>query len=296
MSDDGFAALAARSEMLRNEHCLLLQGLRSFQQKLVDLVGGLRCRGDSEIFTFEEFIDSEGECNGIIQGYLHFDGKELSIGSKEEPSPSWEPAYWTFCSLEKAGVEWQRMVSGQNVLDTLLANLLVNLDAEFEKTAPVVQSLTQFVTIEKAEIDADLDQIFSGNQVLLDSWLKARKLVLPDPDQSISLSCTHIETVLKLCLKTLGEKGYESYAIEKLIKRLLSVLRTSSIIDVATSEMLQGVGTMCHGIGTLRNDTSHGKDEGYIANSPELAQTVSHLAGVVSVFAMKQTERAMKAR
>jgi hypothetical protein len=193
-------------------------------------------------------------------------------------------------------VEWQRKVSDQKVLDSLVANLLVNLNAEYDKTAPVVQSLAQFTTIEKAEIDSDLDELFSSSQELSDSWLKARKLVLADPDLSISLSCLHIETVLKGCLKKLGEKEYETYAVDKLMKRLLGVLRRSSIISPAISEMLQGVSTMCHGIGTLRNDTAHGKDEGYVPQSPEIAQTLNHLAGVVSVFAMKQTARALKAQ
>jgi len=296
MSDERFAALAARSAKVRNEHRLLLEGLRSFERRLLDLVSGIRCQAESDIFTFEEFIDSEGEVNGIIQGYLFFDGKELAIGSKEEPSPSWDPAYWSVCSLVKAGVEWQRKVSDQKVLDSLVANLLVNLNAEYDKTAPVVQSLAQFTTIEKAEIDSDLDELFSSSQELSDSWLKARKLVLADPDLSISLSCLHIETVLKGCLKKLGEKEYETYAVDKLMKRLLGGLRKSAIISPAISEMLQGVGTMCHGIGTLRNDTAHGKDEGYVPQSPEIAQTLNHLAGVVSVFAMKQTERALKAQ
>lgn len=296
MSDDGFSELAAKSEKVRNEHRLLLEGLRSFEQKLRELVGGLNCRGESGFVTFDEYFDHEGEVIGHIHGVLSFDGKKLWVGYKEEPHPDYEESYWEYKPIETIRPDWQRLLSCQKVLNSLVANLLANLDAEYEKTAPVVKSLSQFVTIEKAAIDADLDEIFSVNRVLLDSWLKARKLVLSDPDQSITLSCLHIETVLKGCLKSLDEKEYETYAIEKLIKRLLGVLRKSLLINAATSEMLQGIGTMCHGIGTLRNDTSHGKDEGYVAHSPELAQTVSHLAGVVSVFAMKQTEIVIKAR
>ncbi|KQQ67852.1 hypothetical protein ASF84_01575 [Pseudomonas sp. Leaf127] len=188
----------------------------------------------------------------------------------------------------------QRRVSDTKVLNSLVADLLQNLDKEFLKTAAAAQSLAQFMTVEKAIIDADLDSLFSNSSKLLDSWLKARKLVFPDPDQSISLSCTHIETVLKSCLKALGEEGYDSYSIEKLLKRLLGILRDSSTIGPAASEMLQGVGTVFHGIGTLRNETSHGKDDDYVSNPPELAQTVNHLAGVASVFVMKQTTLFLK--
>jgi len=296
MSDDGFAELAARSEKIRNEHRLLLEGLKSFEQKLVDLVGGLNCTGVSEYVTFEEYFDHEDEIIGHVFGVLFFDGKELWVNYKEEPHPGYEESRWEYKPMDKIPTDWQRKVSDPKVRDSLIANLLISLDAEYEKTAPVVQSLSQFMTIEKAHIDSDLDELFSSSQELSDSWLKARKLVLADPDLSISLSCLHIETVLKGCLKKLGEKEYESYAVDKLMKRLLGVLRRSSIISPAISEMLQGVGTMCHGIGTLRNDAAHGKDEGYVPQIPDIAQTLNHLAGVVSVFSMNQTENALKAQ
>ncbi|MFD2642677.1 hypothetical protein [Pseudomonas japonica] len=295
MSDDEFAELAIRSARVKNENLQLLHGLRAFEQKLLDLVQGLGCSGNSETIAFDEILDQEEEPIGRTACYLAFTGRELKIGWKEVPRPS-EYDYWTLCSLEDAGTDMQRRVSDPKILSSLVADLLQNLDKEFSKTAYVVQSLAQFVTVEKAEIDADLDGLFSGNSMLLDSWLKARKLVLPDPDQSISLSCTHIETVLKGCLKLLGEEGYDHYPVEKLFKRLLGVLRGSSIIGPASSEMLQGVGTMFHGIGTLRNETSHGKNDGYVAHPPELAQTLNHLAGVASVFLMKQTDLALKNR
>lgn len=295
MSEDGFAELAARSARVKNENLLLLHGLRAFEQKLLDLVEGLGCGGNSETIAFDEIVDQEEEPIGHTACYLAFTGWELKIGWKEVPRPS-EFDYWTLCSLEEAGTDMQRRVSDPKVLNSLVADLLQNLDREFLKTASVVQSLAQFVTVEKAVIDADLDSLFSNNSMLLDSWLKARKLVLPDPDQSISLSCTHIETVLKGCLKILGEEGYDSYPVEKLLKRLLGVLRDSSTIGPPASEMLQGVGTVFHGIGTLRNETSHGKDDGYVAHPPELAQTVNHLAGVASVFVMKQTDLVLKNR
>lgn len=296
MSDDGFAALAARSEKVRNEHRLLLEGLRSFQQKLVDLVCGIKCWAQSDVFTFEEFADSEGEIQGATLGYLCFDGKELTIGSKDVPSQSWEQDYWSVCPLEKAGVGWQRKVSDRQVLDSLVANLVASLDAEFERTAPVVQSLAQFVTVEKAEIDADLDAFFNGHNKLIDSWMKARKSVQTDPELSITLSCSHVETVLKSCLGSLGQTGYSKDAIEKLASKVLDVFKKASVIDEATSQMLRGVGIFFHGIGTIRNakSVSHGKDDGYVPPTPELAQTVNHLAGVASAFVMRHTEVYLK--
>ena len=61
MSDDGFVELAAQSARVRNEHRLLLQGLKSFEQKLVELVEGLGCGGNSKTLRFSEYTDAEGD-------------------------------------------------------------------------------------------------------------------------------------------------------------------------------------------------------------------------------------------
>lgn len=298
MSDDGFAELAARSEKVRNEHRLLLEGLKSFERKLVELVGGLNCTGASEHVTFEEFFDHEDEIIGHTFGILFFDGKELWVNYVEEPHPGYEDSRWEYKPIEKIGTDWQRKLSDQKVRDSLIANLLISLDAEFEKTAPVVQSLSQFMTIEKAEIDSDLDELFSVNTKLLASWMKARKAVQTDPEMCITLSCSHVETVLKGCLKSLGETGYQKDAIEKLGSKVLDILKKSFVIDEATSQMVRGVGTFFLGIGTIRNaqSASHGKDEEYVPPTSDLAQTVNHLAGVASVFVMKQTNIYLKSK
>lgn len=298
MSDDVLAGLAARSARVRNENRLLLEGLRSFEQKLIELVAGLGCSGNSEIVTFEEFIDAEGDVIGDISGFLSFDGKELWVASKEEPHPGFEESYWSHQRLKNACVEWQRKLSDRKVLDSLVVDLGKNLEREFEKTTSVVQSLTQFLTVEKAKIDEDLDAIFSRNSAFLDSWLKARSTVLTDPEQSITLSCSHIETVLKWCLKTLGATGYQTLAVEKLMRTTLGLLKAESVIDGVTAEMLQGAITMGKSIGETRNfrSSSHGKDEGYVPPPADLAQLANHLAGVVSVFVMKQTDLVMQRR
>lgn len=296
MSDEGFAALAAQSAKVRNEHRLLLEGLKSFEQKLVDLVGGLNCTGVSEYVTFEEYFDQEEELIGHVFGVLFFDGKELWVNYKEEPHPGYEESRWEYKPIEKIGVAWQRKISDQKVLDSVVTNLLLSLDAEYERTAPVVQSLSQFMTIEKAEIDSDLDELFSGNAKLLESWLKARKAVQTDPELCITLSYSHLETVLKGCLKSLGETGYQKDAIEKLGSKVLDKLKRSGVIDEATSQMLRGVSTFFLGVATIRNarSASHGKDDEYVPPTSDLAQTVNHLAGVASVFVMKQTNIYLK--
>lgn len=297
MSDDGFFELAARSAKVKNENLQLLLGLRAFERKLLDLVEGLGCGGNSETIVFDEILDQEHEPMGHTACYLAFTGRELMIGWKQVPCPS-EEDYWTLCPLDKADTDLHRRISDHKVLNSLVADLLVNLDREYLKTASVVQSLSQFVTVEKAEIDADLDTLFSGNTMLLESWMKARGCVLTDPELSITLSCSHIETVLKACLKSLGESGYERETVERLSSLTLKALRASGAIDDNTSQMLRGAATIFQCVGASRNDrsVSHGKNAGYVPPPSDLAQTINHLAGVASVFVMKQTDLVLKAR
>ena len=75
-------------------------------------------------------------------------------------------------------------------------------------------------------------------------------------------------------------------------------LKADNAIDTVTAEMVQGAITMSKSIGETRNfkSSSHGKNEGYVPPSSDLAQLANHLAGVVSVFVMKQTDRVTKAR
>ena len=60
MNNDGFAELSAQSAKFKNDNLQLLQGLRVFKQKILDLVGGLGVSGNSETVVFEEILHLEG--------------------------------------------------------------------------------------------------------------------------------------------------------------------------------------------------------------------------------------------
>jgi hypothetical protein len=292
MMDDAFVDIASMSAKVRNENRLLLEGLKAFEQKLYELVGGLNCSGRSEYVNFEEYIDQEGEMYGHIYGNLSFDGENLYVSYKEEPNPGYDEPFWEFKKIEEINIHWQRAVSNPKILESLVANLKVSLEEEFKKTEPIVNSLTQFLTIEKFEIDTDLDKLFEIDKDISSSWLKSRKFIQTDPEFSITLSCSHIETVLKSCLRLLGATGYKNDAIEKLSSKTMDVLKNKSVIDEATLQMFRGVSTFFLGVGTIRNakSASHGKEKGYIPPDAELAQTVNHIAGIASVFVIKQTK------
>ncbi|WAB99738.1 abortive infection family protein [Pseudomonas putida] len=290
MREEGFAALAARSAQVRNEHRLLLEGLKAFEQRLLELVHGLAIRACSKHILLEEFNDNEGEPIGHIIGFMGFDGRELYVAAKEEPHPSWEDDNYTVHPVDQVGIEWQRRLCHPDVLNSLLHELVVELDKDLHQTAPLVASLAHYGAVEKAKIDADIDAYFDGT-VLYEFWLKARKAVDSDPELSITLSCSHLETALKKCLKMLGAVDYEDEPVTGLMNKLMKRLRRGDVMDEHTKQMLNGALTVCHGIATNRNQKSvaHGKSEGYIQPTADLAQTLNHLAGVISVFVIKHT-------
>lgn len=295
MSEERIAELAAQSARVRSENLLLIQGFIALEEKILNLVYGLNVSGNSATVVFDEILDLEGEPIGHTACYLAFTSKKLMVGWKQVPRPS-EENYWSLSSLESADLEMLRLLSAQPILDSLIEDIGNNLEIIFKKTAPVVKSLNQYLVIENTEIDSDLDALFSDNTRLLTSWLKARKAVQTDPELCITLSCSHAETVLKGCLKSLGETGYHKDALERLASKVLDKLKKSSVIDEATSQMMKGVATFFLGVATIRNakSASHGKDEDYIPPSADLAQTVNHIAGVASVFIMKQTSMHLK--
>lgn len=294
MNEDGFAVLAARSARFRKERRLLLEGLKAFEQKIIEMVDGLGYQGSSKDVVLAQFTDYEFGPVGHTVGYLWFNGSKLFVACRDEPHQPWDDEY-AIHEVEEVDVEWQRRLSDPEILESLLQDLIATLDEEIDKTAPLVASLSQFVAVEKAQIDADVDAVFDDNPILYESWVRARQAVTSDPELSILLSCSHLETVLKRCLKQLGGEGYEDEPVERLMSKAIKLLREAGTIDGATQQMLNGASTICHGVAAIRNRKSiaHGKNEGYVQPTPELAQTLNHLAGVVSVFVMKHTTSAL---
>ncbi|MFI3044519.1 abortive infection family protein [Pseudomonas coronafaciens] len=297
MSDDGLAALAVLSAKVRNEYRIMREGLSSLESKLVEYVGVLGAGSSSDFVLLESHEPEYGAGAYVIKGYLYFDGSKLSIVTMRTYEDGYEPVE-NFLELDDVSADWQRKLCNPQILQSLVKNTQANLDDDYASTAETNRTLSQFVTIEKAAIDSDLDELFSGNPKLSDSWIKARKSVETDPELSITLSCSHLETVLKSCLKSLGETGYQKDAIERLGSKVLDKLKRLGLVDEATSQMLRGVSTFFLGVATIRNakSASHGKDDEYVPPTSDLAQTVNHLAGVASVFIMKQTNIHLKSK
>lgn len=291
---DGFTGLKALSAKVKNERRVLLERLKAFENKLLESSEGLGCFGSSTSVTLSTWDHEESGISGGLAGWLHFDGK-LTVRT-EAYSDSGHESDYSDREIDTVQPRWLALLSTPKILDSLIENISRILEAEHTLTATANQWLTEFVEAEKAVIDADLEEHFEKRPSLLESWQKARKAVEVDSEDSIARSSSHVETVLKACLKELGDAGYENLTVQALTSRTVRKLRDSGMLDEGALQSLTGIATIFHGIGTLRNSssTAHGKNEGYTPPGSDLAQLINHLAGAGSAFVLKQTEKVVQ--
>lgn len=251
-TSDGLVGLAVLSAKVRSERRILLDRLRTFEKKLLESAEGTRCSGVSNHVTLSTWEhEDSGFCGGIV-GWLFFDGVKLSVRT-EAYSDCGHDSKYDNQNLDTAQPGWLAQLSAPKILDSLVADISRVLEEEHIFFATANEWLTKFVTAEKAVIDDDLRKQFAQYPNLFDSWLKARGKVEIEPAESITRSCSYLETVLKVYLKQLGDAGYETLPLEKFTARTFKKLRDSGVVDGDAFKSLSGLGTIIHGIGTTRN-------------------------------------------
>lgn len=294
--NDGMAGLAALSARVKNERRILFERLKAFEEKLLGLMDGLGCRGSSKYVTVSTWEHEESGFSGGRVAWLFFNGIKLMVRTSSFSDYSDDTKQDDY-ELDAVELSWLALLSGPEYLDSLVADISDTLEEEHTLFSSANEWLTKFVAAEKAQIDADLSEKFEQDPTLLESWQKARSVVESDPEDSIARSSSHLETVLKACLKQLGDVGHETMPVDKLTARMVKKLREVTSVEGGVLQSLSGLGTIFHGVGTTRNSssTAHGKNEGYSAPGVEVAQLINHLAGAGSAFILKQTERVLKA-
>ncbi|WP_047605168.1 abortive infection family protein [Pseudomonas putida] len=293
---DGMAGLAALSAKLKNERRILFERLKGFEEKLLGLMDGLGCSGSSKPVTVSTWEHEESGLSGGRVAWLFFNGSKLKVRAGSYSDFGGHDSEQDEYELDAVQPGWLALLSVPEYLDSLVADISNTMEDEHALFSSANEWLTKFVAAEKGAIDADLTEQFEKHPTLLESWQKARSVVESDPEDSIARSCSHLETVLKACLKQLGDSGYETMPVDKLTSRMVKKLRDANIADVGVLQSLSGLGTIFHGVGTTRNSssTAHGKNEGYSAPGVEVAQLINHLAGAGSAFILKQTEALSK--
>ncbi|TFH79128.1 abortive infection family protein [Pseudomonas kribbensis] len=296
-SDNGLAGLAALSAKVRSERRILVERLKAFEKKLLEAAEGIGCYAYSKSVTLSTWDHEESGFSGGKAGWLAFDGEKLTVRT-ESYSDSGQESKYDEQDLDRVPPGWLIQLSAPRILDSLVVNISKTLEEEHTLFATANEWLTKFVAVEKALIDGDLEENFEQHPNLLESWQKARKTVESDPEDSITRSCSHLETVLKACLKQLGDTGYETLSVDKLNSRVMRKLRDAGIVDGGALQALTGLGTIFHGIATIRNSssTAHGRIGGYFPPGIDVAQFINHLAGCGSAFVLRQTAKILEGK
>jgi len=294
-NNDALTGLAALSARVKGERQRLLDRLKAFDKKLVESSGGLGCCGSSKSVTLEHWEIDDIAVSGGSTGWLFFNGERLIV-RVERFADGWAEPDWNDYELAEIKPEWLLLLSTPAILESLVADISRSLEEEHMTISTTNEWLTEFVSAEKAAIDSDIEKQFEHHPTLLESWQKAQKAVEVDPEDSIARSSSHAETVLKACLKQLRDTGYETLTMQNLTSRTAKKLHEAGMLNEGAKQSLIGIGTIFHGIGTLRNSssTAHGKNDGYTPPGPDLAQLINHLSGACSAFVLKQTEKVLK--
>ena len=289
--------LAALSTKVKGERQRLIDRLKTFDKKLLDSSGGLGCCGSSKSLTLDHWEIEDIAVSGGTTGWLFFNGERLIV-RVERFADGWPEPEWNECELAEIKPEWLLLLSTPEILESLVADITRSLEEEHITISTTNAWLTEFVSAEKAAIDSDIEKQLEHHPTLLESWQKAQKAVEVDPEDSIARSSSHGETVLKACLKQLRDTGYEALTMQSLISRTAKKLHEAGTLNEGAKQSLIGIGTIFHGVGTLRNSssTAHGKNDGYTPPGSDVAQLINHLSGACSAFVLKQTESILKGK
>ncbi|AYN18120.1 hypothetical protein CHR29_24390 [Pseudomonas monteilii] len=286
--------LALASERLRIERTRVWDGLKAFEKILIEQAGELGFAAQSDRIILEEFFDQEDEPVGHIEGRLHFNRKRLVLYAHQVPEVHDRNPEKHF--LGDLSTDWLKRISAPEILHSIAANLAFYMQSDLEDTQRVADELSRYLSEQKARTDEDIQSELTDDLALLDLWTQCHNTVRTKPENSIGHGAVLLESTFKRCLTKLGYTGHEDFSMADSIGALNTMFYEKDLIKSYSGQLLAGAVKMCSSIGTTRNKVAgvHGKVEGYVAPSEDLAQLMSHLSGAVSVFVRKQVELALE--
>lgn len=288
--------LALASEQLRIERARVWDGLKAFEKILIEQAGELGFAAQSDMIILEELLDQEDEQVGHIEGKLFFNGKRLVLYSQVFPEDYNNPEPVKHF-LKDISTWWLKRISAPEILHSIAANLASSVQNDLEDTKRVAEGLSRYLSEQKAKTDEDIQSELTDDLALLDLWAQCHNTVRTKPENSIGHGAVLLESTFKRCLTKLGHTGHEDFSMADSIGTLNKIFYEKGLMKSYSGQLLAGAVKMCSSIGTTRNKVAsvHGKVEGYVAPSEDLAQLMSHLSGAVSVFVRKQVELALEA-
>lgn len=283
--------LAIAGEKLRIERARVWDGLKAFEKILIDQAGELGFVAQSDLAILEEYVDQEDEQVGHAAGRLFFNGKRLVLYSEQVPEDYNNPEPIKHF-LKDLSIQWLKRVSTPEILHSIANDLAIKMHNDVEDTRRVAEGLSQYLSVQKSKTNQDIYSDLSDDLDLLDLWTQCHDTVNTKPQNSIGHGSVLLESTFKRCLTKLGHTGHEDFNMGESIGALNTIFFQKGLQKAYSGQLLAGAVKMCGSIGTTRNKEAsvHGKVEGYVAPSEDLALLMSHLSGALSVYVRKQVE------
>lgn len=231
-------------------------------------------------------------------GYLSFSNNQLKIAYRStqkdfEDSMNEIPLEYQsfdYQELESSPIEWIHSLSKEEHIENLLLDIEEKLNLKNERTKKSIESLSKYKD-PKSEImakDAVEAIMKEGTKELLDSWLKARRSIHSDPEDSINRSSGYLESICRLILEKTNQSLPDKKTINSLINAAINSLELSED-DTANKDLKQlfgGIKGIFQSVGSMRThfSTAHGFSPGDFVPSEHYARLVSDASATVSTY------------
>ena len=294
--------LQSLAVQLSQSQKVVSQALFDLEAELKTRLGGISIWGESCNVDLEMLDEDEWR-----YGHLFYDGAGLQIASRTtfddmedafHDVPS-ERQVFTIQSLANSRSSWYIKLSEEKVIATLLSNIEKNIEEKLSETQQAASSLDRILKTEVSAIDKDAREVLADYSGLLGQWLKARTSVETDPADSITRSCSYLESACRLVIEDSQQSLPAVKDISNLVKTALTCLQLDSYPENESDvkQLVGGVKSIFSSVGAIRTHigTAHGSSPGDKDADAVTAQLVNNAAAAVSIFLLRHHKKTNKA-
>lgn len=201
---------------------------------------------------------------------------------------------FTVKDLNSSPVEWLEKLSTDRGIKSLLSSVEKSLASIEESSISSTRTLEETINSQSLVIfeDATEELISMLDESIHDDWLKARNVMLSDPQESITRSSSYLESVCRMILNDLSIPLPNTLTITSLINSVVKELGLSDDERSGTNlkQLYGGVKSIVQAIGAMRTHfgTAHGSNAGDYVVSESEARLINDAAAAISVFLLKR--------
>lgn len=283
--------------LVQSKRAVVASRIKEVEELLQELFSDMEIYASGRDIT----LDQNGP-DDFVYGHFSFDQNGLSIAFRDtgedfydgfngvpDEERSYKIIHYSLCRTS-----WLEQLSSKKAIESLLAALEAKLD-EFNSAAD--ESIDAFAAIlehqnTELNIDASSAVKLTGVETLFRDWVRARRLILIEPADSITRSSSYLESVCKYILHDMGLPLPDKDNISNLVKACVQHMPLS--VDAGAQELLaQMLGSfrgVFQSVGAIRTQfgSAHGASPGDFEMGEHEARFVNNAAATVSMFLLNR--------